>query len=493
MTATLHRVRTYEELDGAQGREVFFRPHRYRAADLLPLKTEVVLVVLDKEHVCPLIDVSQNGAAFEWPKDLPVAVGDHLPSLAVRFDAHQPYHGGALVGSVREIGGVTVVGVSFEGLLLPVDEVLELRSIKSFAENGSMPLAVWRAPGHDRFKALVSELRLYLEDGQQQLARLEKDLPWHVLHGEGSPARTALIEKMRTTFVADVVRCSEEIDTAVRSVPPAHAPALIQWSRRNVHEFFMQSPSMHRCATKPFGYPGDYECMRFIYEKPFEGPTLFAKAIGLSFDQTCAARAVRHRKDLVKRQLRELIESRRRPLRILAVACGPAQELVELLNELPEMPAPLEIVLFDQDKGALAYAYRRLKPLLDARQGAPVKVIYLHDSIKRLLRDAELFSGFGRFDFIYSVGLFDYLRHATAVGLARNLEGRLADGGRAIIANMVPENPSRWYMEHHLDWWLIYRSRQEMLEIAARAAPQARLQILEEESGVNPFVEISRT
>jgi len=61
-----------------------------------------------------------------------------------------------------------------------------------------------------------------------------------------------------------------------------------------------------------------------------------------------------------------------------------------------------------------------------------------------------------------------------------------------LVANMVPENPSRWYMEHHLDWHLLYRTRAELMEMAASAAPGARLQLLEEESGVNPFVEISR-
>jgi hypothetical protein len=492
MTAPLHRVRNYEELDGAQGREVFFRPHRFRAADLLPLRGEVMVKVAGEPRACVLLDVSQNGAAFEWPKDLPVSIGDRLESLAVRFDEHEPYHGEARVGSVREMGGVTVVGVSFEGMLLPTDELLDLRTIRSFASDGAMPPGIWRAPGYDRFKVLVSELRMYLEDAEQQLGKLEKDLPWHVLHGDGSVARTALMEKVRTTLVTDVVRATEEIDASVRVVPPAHTQALVQWSRRHLHQFFMQSPSMNRCASKPFGYPGDYEVMRFIYEKPFEGPTLFAKAMGLSFDQTTAARAVRHRKDLVKRQLRNLIETRRAPLRVLAVACGPAQELVELLQELPELPAPLEIVLFDQDKGALAYAFRRLKPIVDARWAGSVKIIYLHESIKRLLRDTELFAGFGKFDLVYSVGLFDYLRPATAVGLARNLEATLVEGGRAFIANMVPENPSRWYMEHHLDWWLIYRSRPELIEIARRAAPRARLQILEEESGVNPFVEITK-
>ena len=162
MTVTLHRVHTYEELEGAQGREVFFRPHRYRATDLLPLHCEVVLAFSDGDRPGALVDVSQNGAAFEWPDDLPVSVGDHLETLAVRFDEHEPYRGEARVGSVRDLNGIRVVGVSFEGPLLPIDGILELRTIKSFAQTG-VPPALWRVPGHERFKVLISELRLYLE------------------------------------------------------------------------------------------------------------------------------------------------------------------------------------------------------------------------------------------------------------------------------------------------------------------------------------------
>ena len=487
----LHRVRNYEELDGGQGREVFFRPHRYQAADLLPLRTTVAVSVNGTRHTCALLDVSQNGVAFEWPADLPVSVGDRLVNLVVAFDEEEPYRGDARVGSLREAQGTTIVGVSFEGPLLPIDAMLDLRSIRNYAVGGVVPAGPWRVPGNDRFKVLISELRLYLEDAEQHLPRLEKELPWHALHDPASPSRKPLMDTLKNTFVADVVRATVEIDAAVRTAPPTQLQPLLQWSRRQLHHFFMQSPSMARCANKPFGYPGDYEVMRFLYEKPFEGPTLFAKAISLAFDETCAPRAVRFRKDLVKRKILEMIEARRRPLRILAVASGPAQELVELLQETTDLP-PLELVLFDQDKGALACAYRRLQPIIDEKHAGKVKMLYLHDSIKRLLRDADLFSGFGRFDMIYSVGLFDYLRPHTAVNLARNLENRLADGGRAMIANMVPDNPSRWYMEHHLDWWLIYRTRPELLEIARRAAPHAQLQILEEESGVNPFVEMSR-
>ena len=43
LAAATALIKTYEELDGAQGREVFFRPQRYRAQDLSPLKCTVVV------------------------------------------------------------------------------------------------------------------------------------------------------------------------------------------------------------------------------------------------------------------------------------------------------------------------------------------------------------------------------------------------------------------------------------------------------------------
>jgi hypothetical protein len=57
---------------------------------------------------------------------------------------------------------------------------------------------------------------------------------------------------------------------------------------------------------------------------------------------------------------------------------------------------------------------------------------------------------------------------------------------------MVPQNPSRWFMELHLDWYLVYREHSEMLEFGRMAAPDARTRILEEPTGVNPFVALSR-
>ncbi len=490
------RVRTYEELDGAEGRAVFFRPHRYTAADLAPLRGIVTVAIAGEMRECALRDVSQNGVAFVWPAEVPVQRGQRL-QVVLRLDAHEAFRGEAYVGSVREQGGATIVGISFDDFLLDIDELLQLRSVRSWKAECAGPLLLdksWRVPGSDRFKALVAELRLFLEDAQEQLTSLEAQLPWHVLQGPGNPARAALVSCLRADFVADAVRLGEEIDGALRELPDRHRNvAAKEWSLRHVHDFLMQAPVLHRARHKPFGYAGDYEVMSFIYERNFEGATLFARAVGLAFGtQTRAAVAVRTRKDLIKRQLGALLLQRAgsgRAVRVLSLASGPAQELYELFEEIGEMPVPLEVVLFEQDKNALAHAWRRLKSSVEARFPGAVRLTFLHESIKRLLRDPELFTPFGKFDLIYSCGLYDYLQRHTTVALTRHLAAAAAPGGRLLIANMV-DHAARWLMEHHLDWTLFYRTREELLDIGKRAVPAAPLRILEEESGVNPFLEL---
>jgi extracellular factor (EF) 3-hydroxypalmitic acid methyl ester biosynthesis protein len=495
-------TKTYEELEGGQGREVFFRPHRHRSQDLTPLNARALVHGDGAPIECAIRDVSQNGAGLEWPKGHPIGVGDRLDRIEVLFDEYRAYSGEARVGSVREMeGGHTVVGVSFGGgALLDIDDVLNLRDIRGWQGRDGLGLTLLRKPwavrGHEQFKVLVSELALFLEDSEKQLAEMEAHLAWHMVHGEQqSPGRQALIQRLEGDFVQEVVRYVESIDAAVRGAPPGETAQLKQFSLRQLQDYLMQSPCLHRALHKPFGYPGDYEVMRFIYERQFEGATLFAKAIQLSFLHTKAPAAVRTRKDTMKRELRRLIDERRgstKPVRILSVAAGPAQELLELLSELSGECPPIELVLFDQDKGALAYAYRRLKPVVDTRWAKRVQVLYLHDSIKRLLRDPKIFEEFGEFDAMFSIGLFDYLQASTAVVLSRNLFARVGEGGSLWIGNMTPDNPSRWLMEHHLDWYLIYRTREEMLEIGRKAAPEAMHQICEEATGVNPFLQLTR-
>lgn len=489
-------VADYEALKGGSGRDIYFRPDRYQRSELGPIGIAVELTLDDQRQRCELVDVSQNGIAFLWPLGTSVEVGTVLSEIVITFDDHEAYRGEARVSSVRREDTRCIVGASLVDMLMNIEDVLQLRDVKAWAgSEGKQGLglrdAAWRVPGQERFKALVGELRLLLEDGREKLGELEASLPWHVAHGDQeSPARDALIERVRSEFSAEVVQRSNEIDAAFRLAGRSERDALREYSTRYLHDLFMLSPCMHRARHKPLGYPGDYEVMNHLYGNHFAGGTLFAKGLNLAFVSTPAAVAVRARKDRLKREIGELLSSwpHDRPVRVLSIAAGPAQEIYELLQEIHELPRAVEIVLFDQDKRALSFSYRRLQRVVNARWKDRVSLLHLHDSIRHLLRGAAVFTGHGAFDLVYSCGLFDYLQTPSGVSLCRTLFSLVAPGGRLYVGNMVPNCASRWLMELHLDWYLVYRERTQMLELGAQAAPAARAEIVEEATRVNPFL-----
>jgi len=499
LVATTGGVANYEDLRGGTGRDIFFRPDRYQRSDLGPIGVAVELDLDGEMQRCELIDVSQNGLAFVWPLGASVEVGTILGEIVVRFDQHEAYRGEARISSVRRDELRTIVGASLVDTLMNIEDVLQLRDVKSLAGGGEtkglgLRNASWRVNGQHRFKALVSDLRLLLEDTQRELAKVEAVLPWHVVHGDqDTPARAALIERVKNEVSPEIVALSDEIDSALRLASRSERDALQAFSMRSVHELLMQSPWMNRARQKPLGYPGDYELMTRVYDNYFAGASLFAKAVDLSFCLTPAAVAVRARKDMIKERLGRLIAERKgEPVRILSVAAGPAQEVLELLEERETLPGPVEIVLFDQDKRALSFSFGRLQRLVASRFRDQVHVRHLHDSIRHLLRGAPVFSGAGLFDAVYSCGLFDYLQLPTAVSLSRSLFELVAPGGTLYVGNMVPSNPCRWFMELHLEWTLVYREREQMLDFARMAAPGAKIEILEEQTRVNPFVTLTR-
>jgi SAM-dependent methyltransferase len=491
----------YVELDGGSGRDVFYRPDRYVRADLGLVRVKVQVSLAGVQRACELFDVSQNGIAFEWSGEQAPELGTDIEQLTVQFDEHEAYSGLARISSVRRIGQSTVIiGASLLDTLMNIEDVLHLRDVKAWVAGAASDrlradVAPWQVAEHDRFKSLVADLRLFLEDGQEQLTELEASLPSHISHGDqGSPARDALIARVQTGFSSDIVRAAIEIDAAARGARGRDVECLREFSQRHLHRLLMQSPWMHRARHKPLGYPGDYEVMNGLYGNPFVGPTLFAKAVNLAFVSMPAAEAVRTRKDLIKAELSQHLDraSEARPTRILSIAAGPAQEVYELLQERPSIAGPVEIVLFEQDRRALTYAYARLSRVVNQRWRGRVKIVLLHDSIKRLLLGTTVFTDSGEYDMVYASGLCDYLQRNTWIRLCRTLYQTVAPGGTLYVGNMAPDNPTRWVMEMHLDWHLVHRTRGELLELAHAAAPLAQLRICEEQSGINPFVALTR-
>ena len=74
-----------------------------------------------------------------------------------------------------------------------------------------------------------------------------------------------------------------------------------------------------------------------------------------------------------------------------------------------------------------------------------------------------------RFDFVYSAGLFDYLNDKLASKLIDKLYHSVSSGGTLLIPNFAPGLLEQGYMETFMDWKLIYRNEEQMIQLALDA------------------------
>ena len=71
----------------------------------------------------------------------------------------------------------------------------------------------------------------------------------------------------------------------------------------------------------------------------------------------------------------------------------------------------------------------------------------------------------GEQDLIYSSGLYDYLSIRSSKKLSAALWKSLRPGGRLVITNAHPSNPSKFWMEFGGDWYLNYKTKDDMFRI----------------------------
>lgn len=488
----------YANLAGGTGAAAFFRPDRIARARLAALTLRAHVPLASRTVDCELRDVSQNGVALHWPAEVEAPhVGTVLDPATITVDQREVYRGGFEVISVREEGSETIVGGSFLEGLLNTDDLLTLQQVRSARGGGLLDLdpasRAWSAPGHTAYKAGVCEMRLFLEDAREQLVRLENDLPFEVVNGTGeTPLREVLIEELHGGFVRNFLGLAHRIDEAFRGVGPAESDALRHLSQRHLDALLMQAPFFHRARSKPLGYPGDFILMKYIYESRFEGANLFSRALHLAATETDGARMIRGRKDLLRDQMSMRVhQPGKGPISMALVGSGPCEEVLELLRGLRPGHRPIRCVLFDQARDALSYSLARLRPLAEAAPGE-VKLVFLHESIRELLKGPTVYARQGPFDLVVCSGLLDYLVPPSAVALCANLVASLLPGGTLFVGNVVPELRTRWLLEHHLDWFVHYRTREELYGIAADCATDIEIEPLEEASGYNPFVAIHK-
>ncbi|HJW75973.1 MAG TPA: class I SAM-dependent methyltransferase [Thermoleophilia bacterium] len=383
------------------------------------------------------------------------------------------------------------------GRLVPVDEVVDFRALM---EKGSVvPLAehvrqlplIYRRKHEvsDSFRTYTSELAYDLQVFRSVLDEIDRSLATEP-SAVAELVRAAAVASQWGPFCELFDRRLAELEPLVAGLSKQESELHGYYFRKHMWDLIMCSEVLARTNLKPRGYAGDSEMMRMVYQDAFAGPTVFSRFMHRHPIRTAAAQAVRNRRAL----LSELITARagtaaRGPLRVMSVACGPAREVSDIVQS-PRLAGSLAFTLVDQDDEALGQARQQIDEV-QGRIGTAVSARAVRQSVRTMLRTPSLRDDWGRFDVIYSMGLFDYLVGPVARAVLTKLYDLLDPGGELIIGNFHVGNPTRIYMEYWMDWVLFYRTEEEMLALAA-GLPGGRARIDFEETRSQMFLRITK-
>lgn len=264
--------------------------------------------------------------------------------------------------------------------------------------------------------------------------------------------------------------------------------------RRQLWNIIMCSPFTKRTNLKPRGYSGDSEMMRMIYSNDYEGESTFSNLMHKHPLEQPAAEAVRNRRKLIVRMLSNIQNDSpvlpQEKLKVLSVACGAAIEMKDILLS-PEDCEKYHFTLLDQDRSAL-YEAATLVDQMQKNLGAKIEVDYLNASVRTMLATRQLIKEWGQFDFIYSMGLFDYLTPPVATVVLGRLYQLLKPGGDMLIGNFHVSNPSRTYMEYWNDWVIYYRTEEEFVDLL-RDVSSMETSISFEDTECQMFLHVKKT
>ncbi len=454
---------------GSSGAGARFRPARLSAAEL---PADIVCRFrCEGTFVGPatILDLSATGFSCAIASHVQLTPGSNLDSFTLSLGDRTMWSGDAVVvhGGDGRIGGRFVSGV-LDLSHFRVEATLEGRLALLQEQVESLP-SDWRAA--------VADLRQLLECIRAELETIEEDETRDPMH-RGQQERelfSNLSARWGAAFYGAVARLhamSEGFDERLGMLARSYATSMIM-------PLLMDCPLHRRAYEKPLGYAGDYRMMELFCADELSGDRPIGRFLHLIMQNYTLSRSVRMRQHVMRAAIRDALEAPGDgPVRILAVAAGPAIELRKLLEETSQLQRPLQLILLDQDAYAHEAAHRHLTRILIERHRGqlPVSVECLHFSVRQLLKpttpeDHRVRDQLTDFDLIYSAGLYDYLPDLVAQRLTQLLFARVREGGRLLVGNMVETPDSTWMLDYVLGWPLLYRTSESMLRFADRLSP----------------------
>jgi len=454
------------------------------------------------EHTCRIKDYSRTGVSFYLEDgSLLEKIGDIIPDLRFYSNNQLAHSSASTIIHIQDEDTdgkvVSCIGCSYIDRFMDIYSIVKadkLSKLQTDFQDFLQSIAIEENLDNE-FVNLTSHLHYILEEFEARLAgELEK------IRKEDESLHDVLIKTLQDLAFEAL---NEELSryynqfTAItwRFTDPKQSFIHREFFQKRLRSHLAKSALCKRSLTKPLGYAGDYEMMNIIYRNTFEGEDLFSQILNKVDCEGSASKAVRNRRFFLFSKIRDQILNapEDRGIRIMSIACGPALEFYDVLRSFEGMPlnTGIEFIAIDQDFLALEDARRRVE---SAAKGHPhIRTRFEQDNIKRMIVDScnsrELYHDA---DLIYSAGLFDYLSNRASTRLIEKLYSFLKPGGILIIGNFGTYNPQRFIMEFGGEWFLIYRSEEDLKALAAGLPGSPRLLVEKEPEGVNLFMVIKK-
>jgi extracellular factor (EF) 3-hydroxypalmitic acid methyl ester biosynthesis protein len=224
-----------------------------------------------------------------------------------------------------------------------------------------------------------------------------------------------------------------------------------------IHGRLREDPYTNDAFRKPRGFAGDAATLDFVYRhRPVPITTTLGRSLFAVSTEVPLTEAVRDRCRHIASLIKQTLDSTPMPT-IVSIASGHMREL----HLIPgEQFAAARLLGLDQDEQAT-------RDLPGLHPGVPV--LPTNAAIKRLLSGT---CQIPEANLIYASGLYDYLDDRTALLLTQVLCRRLCPGGVLLLANLSPANEEIAFMEVVMDWWMIYRTAEQMTGLAVGSASE---------------------
>ena len=207
-----------------------------------------------------------------------------------------------------------------------------------------------------------------------------------------------------------------------------------------------------------------WRALDLIYNHKFGQGKDFGGRVADFWLKILNAQAVRNRLKLVKQKLKEEIKKisirTDSEVRLLSIASGSAQGVIEVMKELKQKGVYVQAVFLDIDSTALEHSKN-----LAQKAGVIEKITFINKSTREIEEIAKWFNP----QIIEVVGFLEYRPKEKAITLIKRIYHLLAPEGILVISN-INYNPEILFFNWVLDWQMIYRAPRELAEILVKGS-----------------------